>query len=400
MVLNSLALDPTLFNVTPIQTGLSGPIAIASLSDGSLAVGTFSGILRFAGPGSVGTNLFTDSGFHTGLLQAGGYYISANSASSTITLLKPGATPDAPFTNAGQLQFGFSADWEHLQMGIAVRPTPGQPGSFDLVFNVGSRFDAQASGIPASLSGLVSGNVDGDSIYMVTLNLSGGSPVASNLHKVAAGIRNVIGMGFDPNTGDFYFADNAIDGPGPDGDEPPQAEEINRILAATFGIGAAPDFGYPNCYIQYRTGAAVGSGCVQPLYAIQPIPNGTALGSESEGVAGLAFAPANFPAGFNHGLFLGFSGKGFATGPANDENGVGYYDLNTGTYIHFVENSQDGVMQPIGFLSTPDHLFVVDDIGTIYDITAAVPEPGAVGLVALGLAAIAGWKRKNRHHAN
>ena len=109
-------------------------------------------------------------------------------------------------------------------------PTPGQPGFYDLVFNVGSQFDHQLSTDRVGLSGLATGTLDGDSLYMVTLYFNGPQPQASNLKQVAHGIRQVIGMGFDPATGNFYFADNAIDGTGPGGDEPPQAEELNLIL--------------------------------------------------------------------------------------------------------------------------------------------------------------------------
>jgi glucose/arabinose dehydrogenase len=256
-------------------------------------------------------------GAHTGLVQAGGYYVDANTgdfitgtAGHIISILQPGGTPDSPLIPVGALQLTFPDGWEHNQLGIAARPTPGQPGSYDLVFNVGSEFDHELSTDKVQLSGLASATLDGDSLYSVTLNLSAAKPVASDVRKIATGIRNVIGMGFQPGTGDFYFADNAIDGTGPDGDEPPQAEEINVIAAARLGAGAPLDFGYPGCYTEYRTGNLIGDGCVRPFFAIQPLPNGTLLGSESEGVAQLAFAPADFPPGFNNGIFLGFSGQG------------------------------------------------------------------------------------------
>ena len=96
-------------------------------------------------------------------------------------------------------------------------------------------------------------------------------PIASM--NSTTGLR-CIRSGSDPESVDF--ADNAIDGPGDDGDEP-QPEGLNRIPAAEFGI--LQDFG---CYIQYRTGAPIGSGCKLPLAAFQPLPSGTALGAESE----------------------------------------------------------------------------------------------------------------------
>ena len=248
------------------------------------------------------------------------------------------------------------------------------------------------------LSGLVNGQVDADSLYMVTVNLSGATPVASNLHKVASGIRNVVGMGFQTGTGDFYFVDNAIDGPGPLGDDPPQAEELNRITAAQLSAGVPLNFGYPNCYTEYRTGNAIGSGCVQPVAVFQPIPNGSLLGSESEGATQLAFAPANFPTGFNNGVFVGFFGKG-STGPANEENGVGYYDFGTGNFTHFVENSQNGVHTPIGLMSTNNSLFIADYYaGIVYEVTAT-PEPSSLLLSLAGIAAL-GLARKQLRPLN
>ena len=210
-------------------------------------------------------------------------------------------------TAAGTIDFAYAPGWHHPTAGMAARATP-----------VGSEFNAQTSIDQVALTGLISANVDGDSIYKVTINETGASPALSALQKVATGIRNVAGMQFAAN-GDFYFADNAIDGPGADGDEPPQADELNRILAGNFGI-TTPDFGYPTCYTGYRTGASVGSGCVSPLVAFQPVANGTPLGLESEGPVEIVFAPSSFPNGYNNGVFVSFAGVAGTFGAANDEN--------------------------------------------------------------------------------
>ncbi|HEY4087270.1 MAG TPA: hypothetical protein VGM43_15095 [Bryobacteraceae bacterium] len=353
-----------------------------------MGIASFAGIQAYTGFSTgqaVGpTTIFSTPGAYTGLIKAGNYYIAGNSGTGAgdqaIIFLLPGATPTSPLTNAGSLNFAFPSIWEHSQMGIAARPTPGgEPGSYDVIFNVGSEYDHQLSTDPVPVSGVTTATLQGDSLYELTVNLGGSQPVVTGLKQIATGIRNVIGMGFQPGTGDFYFADNAIDGPGPTGDEPPQAEEINRIAAADVGVGPVVNFGYPTCYIQYRTGVQVGSGCVLPFFAIQPIPNGTELGSESEGVTQLAFAPANFPAGFNNGIFLGFDGKGGSTGPTNEENAVGYYDFPTGKYIHFSENSQNGVYEPIGILTTPTQLMISDfGAGIVYEVTGASTPPPPV----------------------
>lgn len=402
--LNGTALDTSRFNVTPFSVTLPGPLGMVQLSDGSFAVAAYyPGIVRLTDADhngvadNIGTRLFAAPGAHTGLVQAGNYYIDGNFGDyqnghfdgQVMTVLKPGANPSDQWTPVGALKLDFPAGWEHSQLGIATRPTPGHAGSYDLVFNIGSEFDRQASTDKVALTGgLISGTLDGDSLYAVTLDLSGQTPVASDLRKVASGIRNVIGMGFQPGTGDFYFGDNAIDGTGPLGDEPPQAEEINRITAADFNSRVVPNFGYPDCYTQYRTGAAIGSGCVNPFFAIQPIANGTPLGSESEGITQIAFAPSGFPSGFNNGIFIGFSGKG-STGAADEENAVGYYDFGTGNYLHFSENSEDGVYQPIGIMATANALFIADyGAGIVYEVTAAaVPEPSSFGTAFFSLLA-------------
>jgi hypothetical protein len=122
------------------------------------------------------------------------------------------------------------------------------------------------------------------------------------------------------------------------------------------------------------------------LVAFQPIPNGTPLGSESEGPVEIAFAPSNFPTGYNNGIFIVFSGKA-AIGPANEENATVYYDFGTGQYIHFTENSLPGVGELVGALSTPNALFITDgDTGTVYEIASAVPEPATLGLCGAVLA--------------
>ena len=395
LVLNSAVLDPTKFRVTEFANTGSA-YSMQQLSDGSLAVLVGSSIMRFTdlnhdgladGPGTI---LYQNPGsFLTGFVKVGNYFAVGELYSATITLLQPGATPASTMTSAGAIFFSYGPDWLHPTAGMAARPTPGSPGSFDLVFNVGSQNNDQLSAMPVAITGLINSSVNGDSLYKVTINETGASPVLSGLQQIATGIRNVAGMQFAPN-GDFFFADNAIDGPPPLGDEPPQADELNRILASDFG-NFLPNFGYPNCYTGYRTGAPVGSGCQSPLVAFQPIANGTPLGLESEGPAEIAFSPGTFPVEFHNGIFIGFSGKG--TLAANEENAVVYYDLISGQYLHFVENSLPGVGAPIGLLSTSDALFISDLItGKIYQISAKepfvtsaeAPEPSTFALMIAG----------------
>jgi hypothetical protein len=393
LIVNSPTVNPSLFNLTTFASGLGFAYSMQSLSDGSLAVLSSPGfgpgsILRFTdlnhdgvadGPATV---LYSGSGPLTGLTKVGNYYAVGNYGDHTITLVKPGVNPGDPWTSAGVFNFNYGSNWQHNTIGITAEATPGSPGSYTLVFNIGSQFEHQTSTNTVALTGLATATLTGDSLYAVTIDETGASPTASNVRQIASGIRNSVGMQFD-STGNFYFADNAINGPGPDADEPPQADELNFISAADFGT--VENFGYPNCYIGYRTGLQVGSGCVQPLVAFQPLPNGTPLGSESEGPVEIAFAPSSFPTGYNNGIFIVFSGKQ-AVGPANEENATVYYDFGTKQYIHFTENSLPGVGELVGALSTPDALFITDgDTGTVYEITSAMPEPASLGLCAAAL---------------
>jgi hypothetical protein len=403
--------NTSFFRVTQFSSGFSFPNSMQQLSDGSIAVvGSSAGfnsgaITRLVdanhdgvadGPGTV---LYqAANGPLTGFVKIGSLYAVGNLGDHTITLLTPGVTPADPMTPVGSFSFAYPGNWEHNNVGMAVRPTPGTPGSYDLVFNVGSEYDHQLSTDKVPLSGLFNATLDGDALYLITINENGSVPTASGFEKVATGIRNAVGMQFDAS-GNFYFADNAIDGPGPDGDEPPQADELNFISSSDFG--SLIDFGYPTCYVAYRTGVQVGGPCQGPLVAFQPLPNGTPLGSESEGPSSIAFSPVLFPGAYNDGIFIGFAGK-YAIGPPNEENAIVYYDFGTGQYIHFVENSLPDFGQADGLLATSDSLFVSDLLtGNIYEISAA-PEPRTVLLFVVSVTAGAFLKPrldKGRHKA-
>jgi glucose/arabinose dehydrogenase len=49
---------------------------------------------------------------------------------------------------------------------------------------------------------------------MLTLEDHGTNVTATNLIRIASGVRNPAGFAFHPATGDLYFQDNGIDGGG------------------------------------------------------------------------------------------------------------------------------------------------------------------------------------------
>src|SRR5438874_7695961 len=294
------------------------------------------------------------------------FLTSARDGQEHISILRMTGGPAGPYTLVGNLNFTFT-NWEHKSYALAVRPAPGGgANTWELYFNVGSDSNGGQSSATVGLSGMISGILNGASIYRVTIQDTGSSVIVSNLKQIAGGLRNAAGMAFHPTTGDFYFEDNGIDG-FQDPNEPLSADEINRIAAADLGRQPVPDFGFPNDYIDYHTGQRVGSGGVQPLVAFLPLPcascpdpgdpNGPD-GAESEGPSGIVFAPASFPPYLNNGVFVGFHGKFSAPPSGNEENPLVFWDMGTGQYFHFIESFQFGHGDQL--LSTEDSLFIAD----------------------------------------
>jgi hypothetical protein len=399
--------NPADFRITTFASGLNYPKALMSLSDGSLLVAvnnplaggtsfysSTGELLRFTdvnGDGvadGAGQVLFDNlPGGVTAVHQAGPYIVatSTQTGSERISVLHEGATPSSPLTLAGSIYFSFPANWEHTTYASVVRPTPGQPGSYDLIFNIGSQYNGVVIGSDGRVvldqngnptyqpttgtvtaSGLVSGTLEGDSLYMVTLTDQGGSPVISNLTQIATGLRNAASLAIDPTSGDLYLADNGIDG-NSYGNEAWSADELDVIPAAQIGHSVV-NFGFPYSYIKTidKPGDPVTvvdpTFGVQPLIGFEPLPDPvlTAEGSESEGSSGFALSPPNFPAGLNQGVFIGFHGLFVQGGTANDENPFIFANPSTGHYFDFISNDLANIGHLDEAMSTSDSLFLAD----------------------------------------
>jgi glucose/arabinose dehydrogenase len=230
-----------------------------------------------------------------------------------------------------------------------------RPRQYDVFFNVGSSDNASDSGAPVMVSGLVSAELHGASLYMLTvLDLGSRGLRVESLRQVASGLRNAAGIALEP-PGDLLFEDNGIDDP-VFGDEPFSADELNRLSRRQVRSAEVERFGFPDGYVQYRTGTVVGGG-IQPLVAFQPAPPDA---SESEGAAEITLAPSRFPPGLNQGVFVGFHGKFDDAGLVNEENPVVYADLGTGQYFHFIGNDEPFVGHLDALLATADSLFLAD----------------------------------------
>ena len=397
--------DPNDFRITEFATGLNFPVGMVELDDGSLLVATSNGsglfsstsgsLIRLADTNGDGTVDVTQTlvnnvpgGKLTALRRSGDLIFTTGQGNAVpISIYRLGAQPSDPLTLQGSLNITYPGGWQHPHSALVARPTPGVSNSHDLFFQVGSQQNFQATTQTLSLTSNIgsSGTVAADAIQRVQITDLGNSVSGSSPLQIASGVRNAAGMAFHPTTGDLYFQDNGIDGlVSPI--EPTSADEINVIPAADIG-GSVEDFGFPSSYVEYRTNNVIGSGGIQPLVAIQPIP--APNGAEAEGANDIAFAPESFPAALRNGIFVGFHGQFFGGGIANEENPVAFVDLNDNSYFHFIGNDVAGVGHLDGLLSTADSLFLADisptgglgsgqsNSGKIYQIQATLPPPTA-----------------------
>jgi glucose/arabinose dehydrogenase len=368
------------FRVTVFATNLSYPLGMARLTDGSILVAVSDGtdffsstigkVIRLVdadndgiadGPGTV---LYTGLPGGQTCLRRGGslVFVTGQGSGKPITILRTGATPAAALSLVGQIDINYSVSWYHPHSALLVHEIPGTTNLYHLFFQLGSQYNFDRTTASNSISSPnitgATGALLGDSIYRLTIIDRGTSVAASNLTQIATGLRNPSGFAFHPKSGDFYFADNGIDGLS-NPNEPLSADELNMIPAAQAGPVPVEFFGFPTNYIEYRTGRVVGGLGIQPLVAFQPLPD-PLTGSESEGPNDIVFAPPGFPDGLNNGIFVAFHGKFNAGGLANEENPLVYVDLAKTNYFHFVGNDEPNIGHLDGLLATEDSLFAAD----------------------------------------
>lgn len=360
--------DPAAYEVRVFASGLDFPLGMLALDDGSILVGesheSFPGssflnsvgeILRYvdAEPDGVadGPGLVLASGLDaiTSLRRSGDLVFAATGAIGTprIEVLRLGAAPTDPLVPLGSLDLALPLPWSHLTLSLAARERPGEPGVHEVYFNLGSRADSLATSDLVTASGLWSGSLQPDSIYRLVLDDTGPAPTVQAVERIASGLRNAFGIAFDPASGDLLFQDNGMNG---ENGGPVSADELDRLPAAQIG-GPVEDFGFPDQYVEYPSGAVVGSGGILPLTAFLPLPNG----DEAVGAVEVAPAPRRFDA-LAHGIFVAFHGAD-AGGPAN---ALAWVDPATGAYFHFVAPGQPGVGHFDGLLATDRILYVSD----------------------------------------
>jgi glucose/arabinose dehydrogenase len=389
------------FRMTTFATGINYVVGMEQLADGSILAAITDGPNYFSSNGRLvrfvdanrdgvadGPGATLATGLPGGLtsVRVAGNLVFVTGQKKPITVLRLGATPAAALTVVGKINFTYpSGGWLHPHSALAVRATPGTPQSCDLLFQLGSRenFAATADTMTVTISSPeiagVAGTLKGDSIYKLTFTDNGTIVTASGLTQLANGLRNPSGFAFHPMTGNLYFEDNGIDGL-VDANEPLSADELNVIPAAQIG-GAVEFFGFPQNYVEYRTGRFVGGAGIAPLVAFQPLPD-FLTGEETEGPNDIAFAPPGFPDGLNDHMFVTFHGKFTLGGTQNEENAMACVDLANNSYFHFIPSALAGVGHLDGLLSTSDSLYISDisknggfsaaGAGVIYQIKSLV----------------------------
>jgi hypothetical protein len=401
--------NPSDFRVTTFVSGISFPLGMAELPDGSLLVSSVAQSNFMSGTGTPGSLIRLVDADANGIADDDGTtlysglpptltavvvmdeLVFVTGRPHPIYVFRLGANPADPLTLVGKLIITYATGWvQHRHTTLAVRRTPGFSNRYEVFFQLGAEANFSATTSTASLTNDAipgaTGTLVGDAIHMVTIEDDAGSLSSTGPTLIATGTRNAAGLAFHPVTGDLYFQDNGIDGVS--SSDPTSADELNVIAHADVG-GAVEFFGFPDHYTAYRTGALVGGGGVQPLIAFQPLPDPT-TGAESEGPNQIAVAPPGFPDGLNSGVFLGFHGIFSSGGTSNNENPLVYADPATGAYFHFILGGQEGVGHLDGLHATRDALFVADlsitgnpfnglNGGAIYQIKSLVsPSPPVV----------------------
>jgi glucose/arabinose dehydrogenase len=364
------------FRVTVFAEDLDFPMGMARLPDDSLLVGISrpigGGYFRSTGElrrfvdsdrdgvaddeGQVVASDLPGTIVAVGQARALVFVTSAAAGEESISVLRAGESWAEPLTTIEKIDFNFNQEFLHQTYGLAVRPHGDDPGQVELFFNVGASGN-DTSGKIVTLTGLVSATLNDAAIYRVIVDDTGPKLTVSPPELIATGLRNAAAFGFAPESGDLIITDNGIDTPA-DPIVALSADEINRIPADQIG-GAPEHFGFPDSYIAYATGETIGDWELPPLIAFRPID-----GSENEGAASLAFAPAHFPARLNTGVFVGFHGQYDDSGITNEENPLVYADLETGETFDFISNNDEDVGHLDSLLATDDTLYAADLCGS------------------------------------
>ena len=190
---------------------------------------------------------------------------------------------------------------------------------------------------------------------------------ASNMKIFAKGLRNTIGFGWHPETGDFWGMDHGIDWLG----DEEQKEELNLLVKDA-------DYGWPYIFGEGKynpTERPPGDMTYQEYLAKSTLP--TLLYTAHASPLEMIFYTGNqFPEDYHGDAFIAFRGSwnrstavGYKVVRLRFENGqpAGFDDFLTG---FLVNNNRSHFARPVGLAVHPDgSLFVSDDTnGVVYRV--------------------------------
>jgi glucose/arabinose dehydrogenase len=402
---------------TTLASGLNYPYGLASGPNGSLLFGssapqTSGGIEGGPSVGSVWM-LPAQGGGSFGAPQQvignlSGAVTDVRATPNGLTLVDSGAASGRQMTflnqngqQIGVLNFSYpTQNWEHSAgMSLEVQ----QPnGSVRVYFIVGSEADQTKTTNQVTTSGLFSATLNADSVYMVTLQSNGSSVQSAGPPvQVATGLRNAYGLTLD-SAGNLIIGDNGQDG----------THVVNEFGADTLDVVPAAnigstlyDFGFPNSYVDFATGQYINGdpSATPPLAAFLPVVDTNGVLQSSEGLSGMSYvAPGSFPfVGALGGEIITFHGVKDASGVANYDNALLYYDFSSGVYTPIVDAGTSGIGHIDSVLVSGDSIFLADfatnglvdqaggsNTGAIYEFTIGTPEPSTGLLAAIGLATV------------
>ena len=163
------SVNPADFRVTTFASGLNYPHGMMTLSDGSLLVAVNNPLsgsssffnthgriaplhrcqrrrrCRWRRTGSVRQSARRGDRSAPGRRLDPGDQQRRREASES-PFSAPVRPPAHSLTLVGSINFSFPANWEHTTYASVVRPTPGQSGNYDLIFNIGSQYNGVVIG--------------------------------------------------------------------------------------------------------------------------------------------------------------------------------------------------------------------------------------------------------------
>jgi uncharacterized protein (TIGR03437 family) len=298
------------------------------------------------------------------------------------------------FQQIGVVTFAYpTQNWDHSTgMGLEVQ----QPdGSVQVFFIIGSQADQAPTNYQVATSGLFRATLNEQSIYMVTLQVNGNSlQVTGPPVQLAKGLRNPYGLTLD-SAGNLIIGDNGQDGAHFTNEL--GADTLHMIPVANIGK-VLYDFGFPNSYVEFGNGQYVNGdpAATPPLAAFIPVADSNGVLQSSEGLSGMAFVPPGaLPfAGAQGGEVITFHGVKDASGAANYDDAVLYYDFARGVYTPIVDAGIAGIGHIDSALVVGNSILLADfasnglvdqtggdNTGVIYQFTISAVSPVVASVV-------------------